>query len=152
MYLSQPSDEKLTELMSWFSTEAALSIWSGPNFSFPFDFNSFKSDLNFESLPSFALLSAQAELLGFGQYYLRLGKCHLCRLVINPNFRGQGIAAHLIQQLSVRGKADLNTNASSLFVMQNNISAIKTYEKSGFTGACYPEKITLKDCLYMISG
>ena len=26
MYLSQPSDENLTELMLWFSTEAALSI------------------------------------------------------------------------------------------------------------------------------
>jgi len=151
MYLSQPSHENLTELMSWFSSEEELSFWSGPNFSFPFDFNSFKSDLKLESLPSFALLSAQAELLGFGQYYLRLGKCHLCRLVINPSFRGQGIAVHLIQQLSVRGKADLNTNASSLFVVQNNISAIKTYEKSGFTVACYPEKITLKDCLYMIS-
>ena len=71
--------------------------------------------------------------------------------MINPNFRGQGIATHLIQQLCVKGKADLNTNASSLFVMQNNISAIKTYEKSGFTFAYYPEKITLKDCLYMIS-
>lgn len=137
--------------MSWFSTEAALSIWSGANFSFPFDFNSFKSDLKLESLPSFALLSAQAELLGFGQYYLRLGKCHLCRLVINPIFRGQGIAAHLIQQLSVRGKADLNANSSSLFVVQNNGSAIKTYEKSGFTVACYPEKITVKDCLYMVN-
>ncbi|WP_259365807.1 GNAT family N-acetyltransferase [Colwellia sp. MB02u-6] len=107
--------------------------------------------MKLESLPSFALLSAQAELLGFGQYYLRLGKCHLCRLVINPIFRGQGIAAHLIQQLSVRGKADLNANSSSLFVVQNNGSAIKTYEKSGFTVACYPEKITVKDCLYMVN-
>jgi ribosomal protein S18 acetylase RimI-like enzyme len=152
MYLSQPSDENLTELMSWFSTEAALSLWAGNNFSFPFDFNSFKRDLKLESLQSFALLSAPAELLGFGQYYLRLGKCHLCRLVINPNFRGQSIAAHLIQQLSVRGKADLNTNYCSLFVVKNNGSAIKTYEKSGFTFACYPEKIILKDCLYMISN
>jgi ribosomal protein S18 acetylase RimI-like enzyme len=107
--------------------------------------------LKLESLASFALLSAQAELLGFGQYYLRLGKCHLYRLVINPSFRGEGIATHLIHQFTVSRKTDLNTNSSSLFVIQNNVSAVKTYEKSGFTFACYPEKITLKDCLYMIS-
>ncbi|TWX73485.1 GNAT family N-acetyltransferase [Colwellia sp. C1TZA3] len=151
MYLSQPSDESLTELMSWFSTEAALSLWSGNNFILPFDLNTFKSDLKLEYLPLFALLSAQVGLLGFGQYYLRLSKCRLCRPVINPSFRDQGIAAHLIQQLTVRGRADLNTNSCSLFVVENNASAIKIYQKSGFTFACYPEKITLKDCLYMIS-
>ena len=91
-------------------------------------------------MPLFALGSVQAELLGFGQYYLRVGKCHLYRLLINLSFRGQGIAKHLIQHLTVRGKADLNTNSSSLFIVKNNGSAIKTYEKSGFTFASYREK------------
>lgn len=150
MYLSQPSDENLTELMSWFSSEEELSLWSGPNFSFPFDLNSFKYDLKIDTLASFSLLSAQSELLGFGQYYLRLGKCHLGRLVIKPSSRGQGIAAHLIQQLSVRGKADLNTNSCSLFVLAHNDRAIKSYKKLGFTMACYPEEITLQNCLYMV--
>jgi RimJ/RimL family protein N-acetyltransferase len=72
--------------------------------------------------------------------------------LINPSFRGQGIATHLIQQLTVRGKANLNINSCSLFVVKNNGSSIKIYEKSGFTFACYPEKITLKNCLYMISN
>lgn len=152
MYLTQASDENLTELMSWFSSEEELSLWSGPNFSFPFDLNSFKRDLKVDSLASFSLLSVQSELLGFGQYYQRLGKCHLGRLVINPRLRGQGLAAHLIQQLSVIGKADLNTNSCSLFVLAHNDNAIKSYKKLGFTFSCYPEEITLKNCLYMVKS
>ena len=77
MYLSQPSDDHLVELMSWFTTENELKLWSGPNFRFPFDLHSFKDDLKLDTLASFSLLSAKSELLGFGQYYLRLGKCHL---------------------------------------------------------------------------
>jgi ribosomal protein S18 acetylase RimI-like enzyme len=150
MYLSQPSNENLIELMSWFATEEALSLWSGPNFSFTFELNNFKNNLKLESLSSFSLLSAQAELLGFGQYYLRLSKCHLCRLVINPSFRGRGIAAHLIEQLSIRGKADLKINACSLFVLKHNDSAIKAYQKLGFIFECYPEETSFKNCLYMV--
>lgn len=44
MYLSQLSDEHLVELMSWFTTENELNLWSGPDFRFPFDLNSFKCD------------------------------------------------------------------------------------------------------------
>lgn len=151
MYLSQSSDEHLIELMSWFTTENELNLWSGPDFRFPYDLNSFKCDLKLENSASFSLLSKQAELLGFGQYYLRLGKCHLGRLVISPRCRGQGIAAHLIQQLCSKGNADLRTNGYSLFVLEHNYSAIKSYQKLGFTFESYPEEISLKNCLYMVS-
>ncbi|ASP48669.1 GNAT family N-acetyltransferase [Cognaticolwellia beringensis] len=152
MYLSQPSDDHLVELMSWFTTENELKLWSGPNFRFPFDLHSFKHDLQLDTLASFSLLSAKSELLGFGQYYLRLGKCHLGRLVINPGFRGQGIAAHLIQQLCSKGKAELSTHACSLFVLEHNDSAIKSYQKLGFIFQSYPEELSLKNCLYMVKA
>jgi ribosomal protein S18 acetylase RimI-like enzyme len=113
--------------------------------------NSFKCDFKLENLASCSLLSKQAVLLGFGQYYLRLGKCHLGRLIISPRFRGQGIAAHLIQQLCSKGKQDLRTNAYSLFVLEHNNSAIKSYQKLGFTFEYYPEEISLKNCLYKVS-
>lgn len=71
--------------MSWFSTEEELSIWSGPGFRYPFDLSSFKEDLKLDSLKSFSFVSHERKLLAFGQYYPRLGKCHLGRLVVNPN-------------------------------------------------------------------
>lgn len=150
MRLTQPSDEHFIELMSWFSSEDELSTWSGPNFRYPFNLNSFKSDLKLNTLTSFSLISSCGDLLAFGQYYLRLGKCHLGRLVVNPHFRGKGIASHLISQLSTLGKSDLGTNSCSLFVLAHNESAIRAYTKLGFSMADYPEKIPLENCFYMV--
>ena len=150
MRLTQPSDENFIQLMSWFSSEDELSIWSGPNFRYPFDLISFKSDLNLNTLKSFSLISSEGALLAFGQYYLRLGKCHLGRLVVNPSLRGQGIASHLISQLSVLGKSDLSTESCSLFVLGHNESAIQAYTKFGFSMADYPEKMPLENCFYMV--
>lgn len=150
MYLTQPSDENLIELMSWFSNEDEVSIWSGPNFRYPFNLNTFKNDLNLDVLNSFSLVTNEGDLLAFGQYYLRLGKCHLGRLVVNPNLRGKGIASHLINKLSTLGKSDLNTDSCSLFVLRHNKSAIHAYTKLGFLIADYPEKIPLENCLYMV--
>jgi len=150
MRLTQPSDENFNELMSWFSTEEELSIWSGPNFRYPFNLSSFKSDLKLDSLKSLSLISNDGDLLAFGQYYLRLGKCHLGRLVVNPNMRGQGVASHLIEKLSVIGKLDLSTDSCSLFVLGHNKSAMQAYTKLGFSLADYPEEIPLENCFYMV--
>lgn len=150
MRLTQPSDENFIELMSWFSSEDELSIWSGPNFRYPFDLSTFMSDLNLNDLKSFSLISSEGDLLAFGQYYLRLGKCHLGRLIVNPRRRGKGIASHLISQLSILGKSDLNTESCSLFVLGHNKSAIQAYTKLGFSMADYPEKIPLENCFYMV--
>lgn len=150
MRLTQPSEPNFIELMSWFSTKEELRVWSGPGFRYPFDLSSFKSDLKLDLLKSFSLISTEGYLLAFGQYYLRLGRCHLGRLVVNPNLRGQGIASHLIQKLSVLGKSDLNTDSCSLFVLGHNKSAIQAYTKLGFSIVDYPDKIPLDNCFYMV--
>lgn len=150
MRLTQPSEENFIELMSWFSSEDELSVWSGPNFRYPFNLDTFKCDLDLNTLKSFSLISSEGDFLAFGQYYLRLGKCHLGRLVVNPSFRGKGIASHLINQLSILGKTDLNTDKCSLFVLGHNESAIQAYTKLGFTMAHYPEKIPIENCFYMV--
>ena len=150
MRLTQPSDENFVELMSWFSNEDELSVWSGPNFRYPFNLSTFKSDLGLDTLKSSSLTSNEDDLLAFGQYHLRLGMCHLGRLIVNPNFRGQGIAFHLINQLSTLGKSDLRTDSCSLFVLGHNKSAIKAYTKLGFSMADYPDEIPLHNCFYMV--
>ncbi|MFT6735853.1 MAG: ribosomal protein S18 acetylase RimI-like enzyme [Polaribacter sp.] len=150
MRLTQPSNLNFIELMSWFSTEEELSVWSGPDFRYPFDLSSFKRDLKLDSLKSFSLISTEGNLLAFGQYYLRLGRCHLGRLVVNPNLRGQGISSHLIQKLSVLGKSDLNTDSCSLFVLGHNKSAIQAYTKLGFSMTIYPDELPLDNCFYMV--
>lgn len=150
MQLIQPQGNHLVEMMSWFNTKQALEDWSGPGFSYPFDLSSFTEDLKLKTLNSFVLISSTSEFLGFGQFYQRLNKCHLARLIVNPKLRGRGIAAQLMTSLCDLGCEQLKLNACSLFVLAHNESAIKSYTKFGFAITDYPYDIPLSNCLYMV--
>ena len=138
--------------MNWFSCEQELKDWAGPNFRYPYNFASFSSDLNFNSFKAFSLVDDKFRLLAFGQYYLRLNRCHLARLVVSPNYRGKGIAKELMMRLSELGTAELKVNACSLFVLKHNKSAIKAYEKFGFSESHYPDELPIDNCIYMIKN
>jgi len=152
MKLITPTGSHLLEIMQWFTNEQELTIWSGPNFRYPFDLVSFSEDLKMTELNSFVLTNDQLEAMAFGQYYLRLGRCHLGRLVVNPNFRGQGIARQLMDRLFTLGKKDLGVSEGSLFVLDHNEAAIKSYQSFGFLFTSYPEIIPMESCSYMIKS
>jgi len=150
MKLLIPIEKHLLAMMDWFSSEDELLDWSGPHFRYPYNVSSFVEDLNINQLNSFSLISSKSEFLAFGQYYQRLGKCHLGRLIVNPQYRGKGFACVLIQQLSELGMKELEVKKCSLFVLAHNKSAIRAYEKYGFSFAHYPDEIPLEHCLYMV--
>lgn len=150
MQLIQALEAHIVGMMGWFANEDELKQWAGPGFRYPFDLSSFTEDLKITPTNAFSLVSDKGELLGFGQYYQRLDKCHLGRLVVNPKFRGKGIIAELIKLISVQGTKALNVTACSLFVLSHNKSAVKAYQKVGFVLADYPDEIPLADCLYMV--
>jgi ribosomal protein S18 acetylase RimI-like enzyme len=152
MQLIQPMDNHLIEMMRWFSSEQDLIDWSGPNFRYPFNLSSFVVDLKLSTLSSFALVSNDFEFLAFGQYYQRLGKCHLGRLIVNPNFRGKGIASELMHQICKLGLNELEVKECSLFVLEHNDNAIKAYEKFGFSFVNYPDEIPLENYLYIVKS
>lgn len=149
MKLVKVTSDQLHELMGWFNSEAELRIWSGPFFNYPFDMQSFRKDLNLDALNSFALINDEGQMLGFGQYYLREGRCHLGRLVIAPSERGKGLAKVLINLLGEQGKQQLNCDSLSLFVYSHNTLAKTAYEKLGFIQTQYPEDMPLDGCIYM---
>jgi len=150
MRLIQPLDNHLLNMMSWFTSKQELTHWSGPNFRYPFNLSSFTEDLKLNTLSSFSLISNESEFLAFGQYYQRLDKCHLGRLIVNPEFRGKGVASELMLHISELGLKKLKVKECSLFVLADNDSAIKAYEKFGFSFADYPDEIPLDNCLYMV--
>jgi len=150
MRLDTVEKKHLLIVMKWFTNEQELNVWSGPNFRYPFDLNSFSEDLNMESLNSFVLIDNQENILAFGQYYLRLARCHLGRLVVNPNHRGQRVAEQLMIKLLQVGSKDLAVSESSLFVYEHNQVAIKAYQAFGFIISVYPGKLPLEHCLYMV--
>jgi len=150
MQLTKTLECHLKEMMDWFANEAELKQWAGPGIRYPFDLSSFTADLKITPNNAFSLISDTGELFGFGQYYQRLDKCHLGRLVVNPKFRGKGVIAELIKQISEQGTKALNVTACSLFVLSHNQSAVKAYQKVGFLFADYPDEMPLADCLYMV--
>jgi len=137
-------------LMSWFTTKQHIALWGGPNFTFPFTKESFIKDSKIENLASFKLINENKELLAFGQYYERLNCCHLGRLVVNPNKRGEGLGRVLVNSLIASGTEALKLNSSSLFVLADNQTAFNLYQSCGFELQNYPEKIELENCLYLV--
>jgi ribosomal protein S18 acetylase RimI-like enzyme len=125
-------------------------MWGGPEFRFPFTLDTFREDLRLH-LPSYSVVGDTGEFLGFGQYYVRVGRCHLARLAISPSHRGQAFGAFLIRELCRIGCGDLNANECSLFVMDSNAPALKLYRRLGFVDTQYPgDKPSLAGVIYMV--
>jgi ribosomal protein S18 acetylase RimI-like enzyme len=142
----------LPELIAWFPTEHSCRVWGGPDFRYPFTAETFLADSKLASLPSYVLVEEPAEPCGFGQFYLRAGRCHLSRLAVAPTARGRGLGTRLIELLLRVGKTTLGVTESSLFVHVTNPSAIALYERLGFARAPYPEpELAIPDSHYMIA-
>jgi ribosomal protein S18 acetylase RimI-like enzyme len=104
-------------------------------------------------LPSYSLTGDNDELLGFGQYYLREGRCHLARLVISPDHRSRAAGAFLIRELCQLGCNELPASECSLFVMEFNTPAVRLYARLGFSLATYPgEPLHIERCVYMVAS
>ena len=152
MRLQSFEDSQLSELMSWFPDRYSCQTWGGPEFRFPFTEATFREDAKLNSLPTYALVE-EGTLVGFGQYYLRLGRCHLGRLGIAPALRGRGLGSSLVQELCLTGKAQLGVDSFSLFVLPSNERALRLYQRLGFSPASYPEPSPgLEGAMYMVAS
>lgn len=153
MQLSRSKGQHLREMMHWFPDRAACTAWGGPRFRFPFTEETFIEDACWRTLPSYSLLGTAGQLLGFGQYYLREGRCHLGRLAVAPTRRNRGLGRVLIARLAGIGLQDLGISECSLFVFAHNAAALRCYRNAGFEAADYPGDMPdLDDCLYMVAA
>lgn len=151
MNLVRATDTQVLQLMPWFPDRASCQIWGGSQFRFPFTEITFLQDTRSHALPSFALVAPDERLLGFGQYYLRAGRCHLGRLVVSPEDRGKGLGRRLISGLVELGVQQLQVGECSLFVAPDNLPAIRLYQDLGFVQIAYPEDdLSLLPYIYMV--
>ena len=148
--LASATAPHLLQMMSWFPSAESCRIWGGPEFRFPFTAETFQADCQLTERHSFALLKAGAVFCGFGQYYLRAGRCHLARLAIAPACRGRGFGTRLIELLAQAGKAALGVDQCSLFVSATNTSALALYQRLGFARTDYPGGPGVAGVYYMV--
>jgi len=153
MRLVRSSETHIREVMTWFPDRHACAQWGGPAMRFPFTEDSFLEDIHWGKMPSYCAVNAEGDLLGFGQFYEKLGRCHLARLAVAPAFRGQGLGKAFISSLMNISKNQLGKNEFSLYVLEQNKPAIACYQSLGFRRADIREAvIDLKDCVFMITA
>lgn len=151
MHLLPPNNERLKTLFSWFDDDHSVAIWGGPDMRLPMTFESMQLDGRMNTLASRFLVDNAKQVVGFGQYYDRMGRCHLGRLVIAPDQRGKRHGHVLIDELISEGTKVLDLPEQSLFVLQDNPRAKKLYERIGFKIATYPgSDINRNDIDYMV--
>jgi len=139
MKLVASQDPHIDTLMSWFPDKESGYLWCGPGLRYPFTRVTFLEDSRWGEMPAYSLVDTEGELLGFGQYYEKSGRCHLARLVVSPRARGKGIGKILISELIRIGMDELSVNECSLFVVKANTPALKCYTTLGFDATEYPE-------------
>ncbi len=142
-------DADFDQLMTWFQTAESLSVWSGPNFRFPFTRETFLEDCRWPEMQT-RVLREGGELLGFGQFYRRHGRINLARLAVNPSRRGEGLGSRLVGALLDEAREHVSGEEYSLYVLRDNVPALRCYESAGFRIADYPEGDPWPDdCFYM---
>ncbi len=147
--LATLSNAHIDALMQWFPDAASVAVWS-PSNTFPFTGRErFILESKLDEISSWMLVDDADTPLAFGQYYARLGCCHLGRLVVAPARRGEGLGAELIQLLMARGTEELGLGRCSLFVLEHNTVARRLYARLGFVETHYPEALPLPNCLYL---
>ena len=126
------------ELKSWFSNEAALIQWGGPDVRFPLDRDQVSAMLAegeggqpkrwlFNGLEDGAIVAHAQSAMDWRHGVARLG-----RVAVNPAFRGKGFAVPFLQKLIDRIFDEPIFERVELHVYTFNTVAIRTYEKLGF--------------------
>lgn len=130
-----------TRLIGWIPTVHALVQWAGPSFHFPLDPSQADDYMAPAREPSptrrvyRAVLSTGGEVVG----HIDLSNidhenrvASVCRVLVDPARRGQGIGPQMVRQLVHVGFDELHLHRLDLRVFDFNAPAIACYEKVGF--------------------
>ncbi|MBT8051097.1 MAG: GNAT family N-acetyltransferase [Gammaproteobacteria bacterium] len=153
MNIEEARVEDAREVMNWFPDKESIMLWGSPYARAPLKEDTFFEDIRWGQIESRVGRGNQGELLAFGQFYQKLGRCHLARLVVNPDFRRRGVGLAFISKLMEHGGTALDTREFSLYVMTANKPAWHCYKSLGFEMRPYPDVDPhLDNCVFMVAG
>lgn len=125
-------------LAGWFQSQREVTQWAGPGVNWPLTETFLATLTDSASQQPAWLLTFSARVEGQLAAVAQLGfdwdnhlAC-LCRIVVNPSMRGQGLAARLLRVLIDTAFKNEGIERIELHVYPFNQAAIKTYEKLGF--------------------
>ncbi len=135
--LTLASPDDCAGLMLHFNSLQELTDWGGEGFRFPPRRLEFLQQLYKKDSQSFMLSQPQGPV-AFGQICQRFDRHHLARLLVLPQWRGQGLSQALLWSLIARGYQQDSQKDFSLFVFKHNLRAQHCYQTFGFTPAPQP--------------
>jgi len=125
-------------LSGWFTSQAAVTQWAGPNVAWPLEDAFLNTLLDSASQQPASLLTFAARIDGELAAVAQLGfdwNNHLacvCRVVVNPVMRGKNLAERMLRQLVATAFKQEAIERVELRVYTFNLAAVRTYEKLGF--------------------
>ena len=123
------------KLISWVDSEEDLIQFAGPIFKFPLTERQLEKYLEDKSRFVFKVIETDPEqTIGHCEIYLTEETVKLCRILIGEkSFRGKGFGLQIVNDLLEISFARFNKPFIELNVYDWNVSAIKCYEKVGFS-------------------
>ncbi|HAX49887.1 MAG TPA: GNAT family protein [Ignavibacteria bacterium] len=134
------AESDLERLIAWAEDERTMLEWCGPVFDFPLTIEQLQSyfaetkgnapnRLIYKAVDESGNVAGMCELGAVSQ---KNESASLCRIFTDKNFRGKGIANHLISEVLYIAFEQLALTRVELNVYTFNLPAIKCYEKLGF--------------------
>jgi RimJ/RimL family protein N-acetyltransferase len=125
-------------LLAWIDSPEALMLWAGPFFHFPLDavqLEAYRASGEGEAPVRriFTACDANGEPAG----HIELNDidehaARLCRVMIDPSRRGQGLGRAMVRQALRVGFDELHLHRIELGVFDFNVAAVRCYELEGF--------------------
>ncbi|TFH89745.1 GNAT family N-acetyltransferase [Vibrio ouci] len=119
-------------LIRWIDSEELNYQWGGPNFDFPLDSNQLDKHCAKPEVISFVFVHEGSSAGYVELFRLSESKLRVCRVFISNEFRGQGIAKRMLEQLIELAQIEHNAQVLSLAVFERNTVAKNCYESLGF--------------------
>ena len=133
MELRAAEASDLSTVLNWITSERESRMWAGPKVRYPASPESTWSDMEASGNNAYALVDAEAALVGFGQVLPREDNVlHLARLIVEPELRGQGIGRALCLALMNIGASKHPVEYFTLNVYASNKAAVRLYLSLGF--------------------
>ena len=127
------------KIVSWITDERALLVWGGPYFDFPLTIEAVSKlisehDGEKPARECWAIDLPEGEFVASFQLSLnfRSGQAGLGRVIINPDFRGSGLAKQILRIAERKAFDRLEMNRLELRVFTFNVAAIAAYKNAGF--------------------
>ena len=133
MKLIEFPNHKIHELLSWIKSEEDKQFWSGNTFQEGLNPDIFSIHLQRKDVHSYCFLGERNSLLAYGEIVIVEGeKGILCRVIIKPELRKQGIGKKFIKELSNWAFKEKSLPKIILNTFGHNVPARKCYQSLGF--------------------